>query len=119
MRLPPNGRQLVDLRRAGRVPLRQGFGQIAILPDWGFEVSGAFVTVPPEFNLADLDFCFVAGLEVVLFTRTGRPVADLLDLVLMLMDADAAAIIVIDIDRAARGLDHGILAVYGRRQNVQ
>jgi hypothetical protein len=106
MRLPPNGRALLDLRRAGRIPVRGPWGHIAILPEWEMDVAGAAVTVPQDMDPGELDFCFVAGLDVSIFTRIGslgRPL-DLHDLLGAVMAGQPRSIAVIDLNRVGEGL---------------
>lgn len=122
MRLPPNARALFELRRRGRIPVPGPFGHVSILPDWKFEVAGAYVIAPPEIEPADLDFCFCAGLDVAIFCRigaVGRPLdAWLHDVIVAVMQADAQSIVVIELNRARTALDAGIVAMYERRQNA-
>ncbi len=119
MRLPPNSRALFDLRRRGRIPVPGPFGHVSILPDWKFEVAGAYVIAPPSIDPADLDFCFCAGLTVAIFCRLGelgRPVDTWLDeVILAVMAADPTSIAVIDLDQTAAGFDQGLVAMYARR----
>lgn len=122
MRLPPNARALFALRRRGRIPVPGPFGHVSILPDWKFEVAGAYVIAPPEIEPTDLDFCFCAGLDVAIFCRlgsVGRPVdAWLHDVIIAVMQADAQSIVVIELNQARASLDAGIVAMYERRQNA-
>lgn len=122
MRLPPNARALFDLRRRGHIPVPGPFGHVSILPDWKFEVAGAYVIAPPEIEPADLDFCFCAGLDVAIFCRfgaVGRPLdAWLHDVIVAVMQADARSIVVIELNRARTALDAGIVAMCERRQKA-
>ena len=113
MRLPPNSRVLMDLRRAGRVPVPGPFGHVAILPDWNLETCGAAVLAPPSLDYLDLDFCVVAGLDVTIFVR-GADVTNYIDLIAAVMDGAANSITVVDLDRAVDGFGAAILAMYSR-----
>ena len=118
MRLPPNARALFELRRKGRIPVPGPFGHVSVLPDWGLTVAGAYVIAPPSIEPSDLDFCFVAGLSVAIFCRLAElsPVDTwLYEIILAVMDSDPTSIAVIDLDQAAAGLDHGLVAMYVRR----
>lgn len=115
MRLPPNAKQIFDLRRAGRIPVPGAFGHVAILPDWNFETAGAYVIAPPNVDPDDLDFCIVAGLDVTIFMLDADPARPLTDLVRAVMRSDPRTINVVDIDRAADGLGLGVVGIFVRR----
>lgn len=61
-RLPPFGRELLELRRKGLVP--QGRVVVA-LDTWNYGKRYARVVVTPELEPGDLDFHFLAGLDLV------------------------------------------------------
>lgn len=69
-------------------------------------MAGAFVTVPADMDPGELDFCFVAGLDVSIFTRIGtlgRPL-DLDDLLGAVLAGEPASIAVVNINRIGEGL---------------
>lgn len=119
MRLPPRARALFDLRRAGRIPVPGPFGHVSIVPDWHFEVAGAYVIAPPDIDPIELDFCFCAGLTVCIFCRIGtleRTLDTWLeDVIVAVMRADAKSIAVVELNLARAGLDQGVVAIYMRK----
>lgn len=69
-RLPPFGRELVEMRKAGLVP---GNNTVVVsLDSWDWGKAYARVVVPPEIDPSQLDFCFVAGLDVVVVCDPSR-----------------------------------------------
>jgi hypothetical protein len=70
LRLPPYGRELLDLRRRGLVPVRHAwFGHILIvIDDW--KMAAALpdnrMIVPKELDPAGVNFTMCAGLDIVI-----------------------------------------------------
>lgn len=114
MRLPPNASDIMRARRAGRIPTPGIFGHVAVLPDWDFETSGAFVLAPPSLEPSDLDFSFLAGLECSILLRD-CDFDRLQPLLVAIMNGDPRRIIVMSIEHAAEGLSDGIVGIFERR----
>ncbi len=116
MRLPPNGKALFDLRRAGRIPVAGPFGHVAVLPEWDMEVTGAYVVAPPDIDPAELDFCFVADLDVGVFQRMGNVGSPLdLDLISAIRAGDPARIALFDLNSLAKGFNAALWNVWNCR----
>ena len=116
MRLPPHSAAIMRARRFGRVPVPGIFGHVTILPSWDLEINGAYVIAPSELNPIDLDFCFVAGLEVSLFIRNCDRFR-LVDLLRAVMRCDPLTVNVVNLDQSCNGFSYGLEAVYARRQD--
>lgn len=123
MRPPPNSAELFRIRRAGRIPTPGPFAHVAVLPEWNLEVAGAYVYAPPEIDPLELDFSFVAGLDVAIFFRRGGECQTfdnwLLSTTLAVMSGDPATVTCIDLVAAERGLGRAIVARYVRGPNVE
>lgn len=126
MRPPPNSADLFRIRRAGRIPSPGPYGHVSVLPDWNLEVAGAYVYAPPEIEPSELDFSFVAGLDVALFIQercachkvyeTPEYLFDgnHLELLGAIMDGSPETITVIELSRVHLGLGQAVLAVFGK-----
>lgn len=126
MRPPPNSAELFRIRRAGRIPSPGPYGHVSVLPDWNLTVAGAYVYAPPEIEPRELDFSFVAGLDVALFIHERCPFhrvyqtpeflfdGDHLDLLAAIMAGNPETITVIELNRVHLGLGPAVLAVFGR-----
>jgi hypothetical protein len=62
-RLPPYGREILDLRERGLIPVGRMF---VALDTWSHGKSYARVVVTPDLDPSELDFTFLAGLDVEL-----------------------------------------------------
>lgn len=122
MRLPPHSAEIMRARRAGRIPTSGPFGHVAILTEWDMEVTGAYCIAPPDIDPHELDFSFVAGLEVTIFCcigTLGRPIDTWLnDVVLAVMACDPSTILILNIDQADKGFAYGLVTVFVRRPDV-
>lgn len=123
MRPPPNSAELFRIRRAGRIPASGPYGHVSVLPEWGLEVAGAHVIAPPDIDPRELDFSFVAGLDVCVFCRIGtlgRPVDSWLDDVLLaVLTGDPASVAVVNLERAHLGIGPARVGVFIRRPDVE
>lgn len=112
LKLPPFGKELMDLRRQGLVPKPLlGFGHILVaIDDWtlGKGVANAAlvarVVVPEDAEPHTLDFLFVAGLTVLVAYRPSRTMPDRLNaIILQLLRFRPLQFRVVDMDRPAMG----------------
>lgn len=114
MRLPPHSAEIMHARRAGMVPTPGMFGHVAVLPDWDFETSGAFVLAPPSLAPSDLDFSFLAGLECSILLRD-CDMDRLQPLLVSIMNGDPRRIVVVSIEHVEEGLSAGVVGIFERR----
>lgn len=68
LRLPPFGRELMEVRRRGHVPAPGWCGShvIVVLDDWRTAGSRYRLVIPPNDDPTSFDFSGIAGLAVVL-----------------------------------------------------
>ena len=63
-RLPPYGRELLELRKRGLVPSAQLVA--VLLENWNYAKCFPRVVIPSDVEIAELNFVFLAGLDAVL-----------------------------------------------------
>lgn len=69
-RLPPFGRELLEMRRSGLVPADNQV--IIALDSWDYAKTRARVVIPPELDPDVCDLAFVAALDVVIICDRAR-----------------------------------------------
>lgn len=68
LRLPPYGKALAAMRRAGQVPAQD----IVIALDWNLGAAFPRVVVPDDLPVEKIDLSFIAGLWVIIAYRKAQ-----------------------------------------------
>lgn len=68
LRLPPYGKALAAMRRAGQVPAQD----VVIALDWALGKAFPRVVVPDDLPIENIDLTFIAGLWVIIAHRTSQ-----------------------------------------------
>ena len=69
-RLPPYGRELMQMREAGLVPANETI--VVGLDTWNYGRAFARCVIPPDLEPADCNLAFVAGLDVIVVYEPAR-----------------------------------------------
>jgi hypothetical protein len=100
-RLPPYGRELLKMRQQGLAPA--GPYVVISLDSWRWGRAYARVVIPPDLDPEDVNFAFVAGLDVVLVLDRGTTTPLRRDAaVKQLLACNPASLRVLEIDRPIR-----------------
>ncbi len=59
MKLPPYGKQLMEMRNRGEAPR-----EVFVVTDWNLARNLTRVVVPDDFPLADIELRYLAGIDV-------------------------------------------------------
>ncbi|MDO9120896.1 MAG: hypothetical protein Q7U31_03850 [Anaerolineaceae bacterium] len=68
LRLPPYGKQLVAMRKAGQVPAQN----VVLALDWSLGAIFPRVVIPDALQIQQIDLSFIAGLEVLIAYRRAQ-----------------------------------------------
>lgn len=79
-RFPPFGKQLMDMRLAGKMPA----SRVIVTFDWSLGRAYSRVVIPENVPLAQLNFVYLAGLavEVVYHARHAHLISELVEAIL-------------------------------------
>jgi len=68
LRLPPYGKQLVAMRKAGQVPSQN----VVLALDWNLGAIFPRVVIPEDLQIQQIDLSFIAGLWVLMAYRRAQ-----------------------------------------------